>query len=273
MDSPLLRDIDAVVIGVPDLAAARRFYAEALGLREVWSDERSAGLAVGPGGSEIVLHAGDVPPGPAVHYLVDDVPEAVARLEAVGARLIDGPFPIPVGRCAVAEDPLGNRLSVVDLSAGPRKAPEPPASAAVTLREVTEQSVRDVCRLAVAPHQRGFVAPNAVSIAQAHFSKHAWFRAVHAGEVPVGFVMLHDEPEKPEYFLWRFMIAAPHQGKGFGKRAVDLLIAHVRTRPGARELLTSYVPGHGSPGPFYLKAGFEETGVVEEGERVVRLAL
>lgn len=274
MHEPLLKDIDAVVIGVTDLAAARRFYAEGLGLREVWSDASAAGLAVGPGGTEVVLHAApDVPPGPSVHYLVIEVPAAVERLQALGARLVAGPFPIPVGRCAVLEDPLGHRLSIVDLSSAPRALPDPPAGSPVSLREITAESVRDVCRLQVGLHQRGFVAPNAVSIAQAHFSPHAWFRAVHAGEVAVGFMMLHDEPAKPEYFLWRFMIAASHQGKGFGKQALDLLVAHVRTRPGARELLTSYVPGPGSPGPFYLKAGFEETGREDEGERVLRMPL
>ena len=39
----------------------------------------------------------------------------------------------------------------------------------VTLREVVKEKVRDICRLQVTEGQRKFVAPNAVSIAQAHF--------------------------------------------------------------------------------------------------------
>jgi len=147
------------------------------------------------------------------------------------------------------------------------------SSESVTLREVTSETVRAVCRLEVAPEQRGFVAPNAVSIAQAHFEPKAWFRAIYAGEEPVGFVMLSEDTEAPEYYLWRFMVAAEHQGKGYGRSALDLVVERVRSLPGATELLSSYVRGDGSPGDFYLRYGFEETGEVEEGEYVIRLGL
>jgi diamine N-acetyltransferase len=147
------------------------------------------------------------------------------------------------------------------------------SSEAVTLREITAETVRAICRLEVAPEQRGFVAPNAVSIAQAHFEPKAWFRAVYADEEPVGFVMLFEDIEKPEYYLWRFMVAAEHQGRGYGKRALDLVVEHVRELPGATELRSSYVRGDRGPQGFYLGYGFEETGEVEEGEHVIRLEL
>lgn len=143
----------------------------------------------------------------------------------------------------------------------------------VSLREVTAETVRTVCDLSVAPDQRRFVATNAESIAEAYFSREAWFRAVYAGDTPVGFVMLHEDPEKPEYYLWRFMIAAEHQGKGYGRRAMQLLIEHVKTRPRARELLLSYVPGDGNPEGFYGGLGFEPTGEHNGGELVMRLRL
>ncbi len=112
---------------------------------------------------------------------------------------------------------------------------------------MTDDTARAVIRLRVRADQAHFVAPNAYSIAQAYFEPKAWFRAVYADEVPVGFVMLEDDPEKEEYFLWRFMIDAAHQGKGYGAEAIRLLVEHVRTRPGARVLYVSYVPGEGSP--------------------------
>ena len=62
------------------------------------------------------------------------------------------------------------------------------------------ETARAVCALEVGPEQHGYVAPNAVSIAQAHFEPKAWFRAVHADETPVGFVMLHQDPEESAYF-------------------------------------------------------------------------
>ncbi len=149
----------------------------------------------------------------------------------------------------------------------------PESDSQVTLREITEETVRSICDLSVHEHQRGFVAPNGTSIAQAHFSQHAWFRGVYADATPVGFVMLWDEPDKPEYYLWRFMIDARYQGMKLGSRAMELVIAHVRTRPGAVEFLTSVVQADGGPQGFYESLGFELTGEFDEGEAVMRLRL
>ena len=143
----------------------------------------------------------------------------------------------------------------------------------VELREVTEKTLRDVLALEVAESQRRFVADNARSIAQAHFSEHAWFRAIYADGNPVGFLMLHDEPARSQYVLWRLMVDRRHQGKGYGRRALEILIEHVRGRPGATELLTSVVPHDDGPQPFYEKLGFEATGEFEDGEAVLRLGL
>jgi diamine N-acetyltransferase len=146
--------------------------------------------------------------------------------------------------------------------------------AAVSLREVTEETVIAICKLSdTLPQQQQFVAPNAISIAQAYFSDYAWFRAIYADETPVGFVMLYDNRDESEYFLWRLMIAGPHQGKGFGRRAVELLVDYVTARPGAKELLVSYVPEEGSPAGFYRKLGFEETGRMVGDEVEMRLEL
>jgi diamine N-acetyltransferase len=62
----------------------------------------------------------------------------------------------------------------------------------------------------------------------------------------VGFLMLYDDLQKPEYHLWRFMIAGRYQGKGCARRAMALLIEHVRRRPMAEELVLSYVRGKGA---------------------------
>lgn len=145
----------------------------------------------------------------------------------------------------------------------------------VSLREIAKPNLREVLLLKVAPGQERLVASNAVSIAQAYFDRErAWFRAIYADDAPVGFVMLMDDPGKPEYFLWRLMIGAAFQGRGFGREAMRLLIAHVRTRPGATELLLSHEPGDGNPGPFYEALGFTYTGDVDpDGELIMRLAL
>ncbi|TQV81993.1 GNAT family N-acetyltransferase [Denitrobaculum tricleocarpae] len=142
--------------------------------------------------------------------------------------------------------------------------------AVVSLVEITGKSVRRITALKVAPSQTSFVSNNATSIAEAYFEKGAWFRAIHAGETPVGFVMLYD-PSLPgakplddgkasDIWLWRYMIAEPFQRLGLGRKTLDLIVEHARSRPGMTDLLASYVPGPGCPREFYLKYGFKETG-------------
>lgn len=143
----------------------------------------------------------------------------------------------------------------------------------VTLQEITFETVQTVINLEVAEDQRRYVAPNAHSIAEAHFSDKAWFRAIYTGETPVGFVMLYIDPEEPKYFLWRLMVDQDHQKKGVGFQAMQQVIEYVRTLPGASLLETSYQPGNGDPSGFYYKLGFVETGELLEGEKVLRLRL
>ena len=143
----------------------------------------------------------------------------------------------------------------------------------VSLREVTQENLSDILNLTVADSQKGLVASNAKSIAEAHYSEDAWFRAIYADETPVGFVMLSDVPEKAEYYLWRMMVDAAHQGNGYGRRAVGLLVEQVRTRPGARELFTSHVKREGNAGKFYRKLGFAYTGEEHDGELIMKLEL
>lgn len=151
--------------------------------------------------------------------------------------------------------------------------PAEPAFDTVSLREVSAETVRQICRLKVTEEQNQFVAPVAVSIAQAYFCPEAWFRAVYAEETPVGFVMLYDDPVKAEYFLWRFLIDERYQGRGYGREAIRLLVEYVRSRPGAKELKVSYVPLAGGPEPFYRMLGFVPTGEMEDDEVVASLTL
>lgn len=143
----------------------------------------------------------------------------------------------------------------------------------ISLRKVTGDTVRSICDLSVKDNQKSFVAPNAVSIAQAYFYDYAWFRAIYADDKPVGFVMLSDRPELPEYYLWRFMIDKRYQKKGYGKQAIELLIDYVKSRPKADVLWTSVIQSKGGPQRFYEKQGFKLTGEYKEGEALMTLDL
>lgn len=151
---------------------------------------------------------------------------------------------------------------------------KPGRDAVVSLREITKETLRPFLKMKVADAQEEMVAPNSVSIAQAHFEPKAWFRGIYADETPVGFIMLYDDPEEPVYFLWRLMVAEEFQGMGYGRKAVDHLIAYVKTRPNATELKVSHVKElPGNPGPFYAKLGFTYTGEDKGEELMMSLPL
>lgn len=61
------------------------------------------------------------------------------------------------------------------------------------------------------------------------------------------------------------MIDVAHQRKGYGHQAIDLVLKYVSTRPHAKRLLSSYIPGDGGPEKFYQNYGFKPTGnMIEE---------
>ena len=143
----------------------------------------------------------------------------------------------------------------------------------VTLREITAETVRAICELEPHEAQSGFVAPNAVSIAQAHFNPVAVFRAIYADEEPVGFIMWRPANDGASCFLWRFMVDGRHQGKGYGREAIALWLEGLR-QEGYKLATLSYVPADGGPHAFYLAQGFRDTGETRaNGEQLMELAL
>lgn len=151
----------------------------------------------------------------------------------------------------------------------------------MTLRQITEANTRAVLALRTTPEQERFVSTVAESIDEAaeHPQGKPWYRAVYADDRPVGFVMLSwdVEPQPPDlngpWFLWKLLVDARHQGLGYGREALRLVVDIVREQ-GATELLTSCVPGEGGPAGFYARLGFAPRGDVDpDGEIILALDL
>ena len=92
----------------------------------------------------------------------------------------------------------------------------------LSLVEVSLANLRDVLALSVTPEQTTFVASVKQSLgdAEIELDGRPWYRAVYAGDTPVGFVMLSDgiPPGNPEllgpYYLWRLLVDRNHQRQG-----------------------------------------------------------
>ena len=151
----------------------------------------------------------------------------------------------------------------------------------ISLRPIDASNRVAVAALRVGPGQERFVSGVEDSLLEAaeYPDARPVYWAIYAEEAPIGFVMISDGiPEgHPEYigpyFLWKLLIDERSQGRGLGRATLDAIVAYVRDRPGAEALLTSAVPGEGSPIGFYERYGFERTGDVHEGEIVLRRSL
>lgn len=142
--------------------------------------------------------------------------------------------------------------------------------AAITLRPITRDNVRPVIRLVVAPEQDGFVAPNVRSLAQAYVEPDWVPLAIYAGEEPVGFAMYGPDPETGLWWLIRYMIAAEHQRRGYGRAALPLVIARIREATTGPILLGCDSGNHGALA-LYASFGFAPTGEIEDDEVIHRL--
>lgn len=151
----------------------------------------------------------------------------------------------------------------------------------IVLKEITNKNVWDVCRLKVRKDQESFVALNIESLAEAYATRNAGFHAlplaVYDEEVLIGFVMIgkgtvgeegESETIKKNYCLWRFMIDARYQGKGYASKILDEVIRLVKTFPygPAEYIWLSYEPENLHGREVYHKYGFRENGEMCDGE-------
>ena len=148
----------------------------------------------------------------------------------------------------------------------------------ISLRPITDANRQEVEALRVSPAQEQFVSNVVESLQEAarYPGAHAMYWAVYAEETPVGFVMIADEVDSPDYtpqFLWKLLIDERHQGRGYGKATLDRVVEYFRGRPGVEAVTTSAVPGEGSPVTFYERYGFVRTGEIDDGEIVLRLMI
>ncbi|MCO6384377.1 GNAT family N-acetyltransferase [Oceanicola sp. 502str15] len=150
----------------------------------------------------------------------------------------------------------------------------------VTLRRVERDDVNPLIRLVVAPDQDHWVSNNAISLAQAAYTPGAYPFAILDGERHVGLALMLDwreadrleEGDDPEgVFLWRLMIGAGEQGKGYGAAALGWLTDWARAR-GAKRFVLSHM--HENPAAaFYEKLGFVPTGRERYGGEDLERAL
>jgi len=149
----------------------------------------------------------------------------------------------------------------------------------LVLRPLTEKNRPALEALRVATAQRAFVSSVTDSLAEAerYADANPLVFGLYDRETPVGFVMIADEVDDPDYiahYLWKLLIDERFQRRGFGTAALDLVAAYFRSK-GVPTMWTSAGEGEGSPIPFYERYGFVRDGVHEDddGSREIMLRL
>jgi len=135
------------------------------------------------------------------------------------------------------------------------------------------ENFRECIRLSVAEGQRGFVASNMYSLAEAKADGVSNPLAIYSGDTMVGFTMYNFDSASGTGYIDRLMVAAGHQAHGYGRAAMSEVIRRLRETPGCVRIRTSFEPDNEVADALYYGLGFRRTGEVDEGEVVVLLDL
>ena len=154
------------------------------------------------------------------------------------------------------------------------------------LKKINRKNVGEILKLEVFDNQKSFIAPNNISIIEAYLAivenGHVFTFGVYNDDVPVGFLMIgfdvnSDDADAPRiakgnYNIWRLMIDKKFQGKGFGKKAMNLALEFVKTFPcgTAKYCWLSYESDNDVARQLYQTVGFVETDE-KDGEEIVAI--
>ncbi|MBE4909910.1 GNAT family N-acetyltransferase [Bacillus luteolus] len=137
----------------------------------------------------------------------------------------------------------------------------------IQLKEITKENWFEIIQLQSAEDQRNKIferdiASNCFSLAQASIEGTWNVKAIYDEDLPIGFTMYGYSEELFSYEICRIMIDYRHQGKGFGKTAIQLVIDNMIKQFDCDEILLAFHPGNEKAKKLYESVGFKDTGKV-----------
>lgn len=143
----------------------------------------------------------------------------------------------------------------------------------LSLVEIDRHNYLSILDLSVSEEQHSFVASNTYSLAQAFVQPECVPLALYVENKPVGFAMYCIDENDREYWIYRLMIDQRHQGRGYGRAAMLLLIDRIRSEMDEQRhrIFISFEPENEVAKSLYESLGFVPDGRVEYGEIVYRL--
>ncbi len=145
---------------------------------------------------------------------------------------------------------------------------------ATVIRPIKRDDVRPLHDITVRPDQQSFIAPNAMTIAQARFETGAYDFCICDGDTRVGLIALIDMAEHDDRseidapdagFIWRLLIGTEFQGQGHGTQAIKLAEDWARNR-GRRVMQIQAVHTNAAAIKLYETLGYVLTGKMDGDE-------
>jgi len=114
--SELFKQVDCIELYVSDLDEGIKYYCGGMGLKLLWRAETTAGVGMGESTTEVVLQTNRKKMD--VDFKVDSVIDSVDKIANAGGKILEGPFDIPIGKCAVVQDKWENQYVILDMTKG-----------------------------------------------------------------------------------------------------------------------------------------------------------
>ncbi|KSV65630.1 hypothetical protein N185_33240 [Sinorhizobium sp. GW3] len=140
----------------------------------------------------------------------------------------------------------------------------------IAVNLVTHEDHDCVRSLRVSEDQSSFVASNEASLEEAEDNPACVPLIILGDGKPVGFAMYALDEEDGNYWIYRLMIDARFQGKGYGRAALRRIIGLIAEQPDCSCVVLGVKPQNERARRLYESAGFRLTGDMIDGEIVLR---
>lgn len=142
---------------------------------------------------------------------------------------------------------------------------------AIELREITADNWLEAIRLKVAPDQMRFVASNAFSLAQSKYEPFWIPMGIYHEGTMIGFIMyglVEEGGPYDGYWILRLMVGEKYQNQGYGKAAMVKVMELIWESGYEGSIFLDFEIGNDRAERLYTGLGFQDTGEVEDGERI-----
>ena len=143
----------------------------------------------------------------------------------------------------------------------------------IHLKEISPENWRIPLR--VSPQQENYVANSMTLLARAYAYRHLGSVAyvIYEDELPVEMTLYYDCPPLNAYDFSQFFIDKRYQGKGYGKKAAQLIIDRMKQEGRFEKIVLCYVEENEGVRALFEILGFKHTGDVDGDEITMELVI